>query len=99
VFYFFILGDKEIVTNSAQQRHQKHYDDPEPEMPEPKTGSGMHSTDVNRPLPQWLRTNVESARVRLSKSEPIRYEVERLQVPKPFLYLRLFKKWINLLKA
>jgi len=40
----------------------------------------MHSTDMNRPLLRWLRDNVESARCQLAKSEPIRYEVERLQV-------------------
>lgn len=35
--------------------------------------------DLNRPLRQWLRDNVEVARDYLARSEPIRYEVERLQ--------------------
>ena len=39
---------------------------------------GMHSMDVNRPLTRWLIDNVESARDRLAKSEPIRYEVKTM---------------------
>jgi len=35
--------------------------------------------DLNRPLRQWLKDNVEAARDYLARSEPIRYEVERLQ--------------------
>ena len=65
-------GDKEKVS-SAEVAFE------EPEFYDVTTGFGMHSTDVNRPLPRWLRDNVESARVQLAKSEPIRYEVERLQ--------------------
>ena len=68
-------GDKEKVSaTSAEVAFE------EPEFYDVTTGFGMHSTDVNRPLPRWLRDNVESARVQLAKSEPIRYEVERLQV-------------------
>ena len=42
---------------------------------------GMHSMDVNRPLTRWLIDNVESARDRLAKSEPIRYEVKTMTSP------------------
>jgi hypothetical protein len=81
-------GDQENVTASAMP------DCEEPGYPDPATGSGMHSTDPNRPLHGWLRDNVESARILLTKSEPIRYEVERMQVRGPMpLFFGQFRPW------
>ena len=67
-------GEKENVMSMTPPTYD------EPDFYDVTSGTGLHSTDVNRPLPRWLRDNVESARFRLTKSEPIRYEVERLQV-------------------
>jgi len=39
----------------------------------------MHSTDTRRPLPMWLRDNVENAQAKMAKSELIRLQTERLQ--------------------
>ena len=44
-----------------------------------QSGTGFSSTDKNQPLIGWLQTNVDTARQRLSKHEPIRLETERLQ--------------------
>jgi len=71
-------GDKEKVASAPTID--------EPDVQDVPTGAGMHSTDMNRPLLRWLRDNVESARCQLAKSEPIRYEVERLQVNNFFIY-------------
>lgn len=39
----------------------------------------MHPTDTRRPLPKWLKDNVESAQAKMAKSEPLRLQTERLQ--------------------
>lgn len=39
----------------------------------------LHPTDVRRPLHLWLTSNVEAARGRMAKNEPIRLQSERLQ--------------------
>jgi len=44
-----------------------------------KSATGFSSTDKNQPLLGWLQANVDTARQRLSRHEPIRLETERLQ--------------------
>jgi len=44
-----------------------------------KSKTGFSSTDKNQPLLGWLQANVDIARQRLSRHEPIRLETERLQ--------------------
>ena len=39
----------------------------------------LHHTDIRRPLPRWLKDNVEAAQAKMAKSEPIRLQTERLQ--------------------
>lgn len=39
----------------------------------------MHPTDVRRPLPTWLKDNVENAQLKMAKSEPVRLQSEKLQ--------------------
>ncbi len=39
----------------------------------------LHHTDTRRPLKVWLTDNVETARSRMSKLEPVRLQTQRLQ--------------------
>jgi len=56
------------------------FSDPlEDDEPQTQQSSGFSSTDKNQPLLGWLQANIDMARQRLSKHEPIRLETERLQ--------------------
>ena len=66
---------QETVTKSADEI----FSDEEGFVFEEQTKTGFSSTDKNQPLIGWLQTNVDIARQRLSKHEPIRLETERLQ--------------------
>ena len=39
----------------------------------------LHHTDTRRPLKMWLNDNVEAARSKMARMEPVRLQLERLQ--------------------
>lgn len=75
--YVDSIPDTEV---DLSQAHPIFYYTGEDDTPDQKTQIDLlHRTDIRRPLPRWLRDNVENAQEKMAKSEPIRLETERLQ--------------------
>ena len=78
--YVDSIPDTEVdLTISKQNFPDFYYDDHEEVFHGKSRLHMLHKTDIRRPLPIWLKDNVDNAQAKMAKSEPIRLQTERLQ--------------------
>ena len=74
------IPDTELDLETQQSSFPNvFYDYEEQEIHSKSRLDALHKTDKRRPLPIWLKDNVEAAQAKMAKSEPIRLQTERLQ--------------------